>query len=148
MLEMILAAMVPFILILLVIHWMTRWASRKVTRDIAAKIWAAEVLVDQRQLPEEWLVPHRAKLSSLPASGAGDRQVAQVAAAARKDCLRRIDGLIGFFERGTLFDGPRTRDSVVAALQSERRRLENEDWHEILIANSAEMERISRNDDE
>ena len=147
MLGMILLALIPFILILLVIHWMTGWATRKVTREIAAKIRAAEVLVDQHQLPEEWLVSYRAKLSRLPARGAGDRPIAQVANAARKDCLRRIDGLIRFFERGTLFDGPRTRDSVVAALQSERRRLENEDWHEILIANSAEMERIRRDDD-
>jgi hypothetical protein len=147
MLEMILVAMIPFILILLVIHWMTGWASRKLTRDIGAMIRAAEELVEQRQLPEEWLAPHRVKLSSLPASGAADQQVAQVAAAAKKDCLRRIDGLIRFFERGSLSGDPATRDSVVAALQSERRRLENEDWHEILIANSAEMERISRNDD-
>jgi hypothetical protein len=147
MLEMILLALIPFTLILLVIHWMSKRATRTVNQDIERKIRAAETLVNQHQLPEEWLAPHRAKLSGVAARGAGDRRVARVVDAARKDCLQRIDELIQFFKRGLLVDSPKTRDSLVAALQSERRRLEKQEWQEILIANSAEMERIARNDD-
>jgi hypothetical protein len=147
MLEIILLIVIPFAFILLMIYWLTGWATRTVTRDIHAKIRAAEMLVEHHQLPEEWLAPYRAKLSSIQMPGAGDQEVAQVVEAARNDCLQRIDELIELFKEGSLTDTPETRDSVVAALQSERCRLEEEAWQEILMANSAEMERIRQNDD-
>lgn len=134
MLEIILLLVIPFTLILLVIYWMIGWVICTATRDIQAKIRAAEALVEHHQLPEEWLAPYRAKLSSVRAQGAGDRQAEQIVNAARRDCLQRIDELIRFFQRGSLSDSPKTRDLVVAALQSERRRLEQETWQEILTA--------------
>jgi hypothetical protein len=137
MLELFLWLLPPFIFVLLVIKWTSGWAARVVGRNIEAKMRAAERLVNLHTTPDDWLASHRAKLAGLQARGAGEQQVARAVESARRDCLRRIDALIGYFGQGAFVDSPQTRDSLVSALRAERERMEKEDWQALLVSNNS-----------
>lgn len=143
MFELILWLLPPFILVLLVIKWLTGWATRTVTQDIETKIRAAETLVNAHRLPDEWLVPYRIRLRKLQTNGAAENQITQVLESARKDCLQRISSLVHFFKQGAFADSPATRDVLVSALQAEYRRLESQDWQAILNAEGTQTNRES-----
>lgn len=143
MFELILWLLPPFILVLLVIKWLTGWAARTAARDIETKIRAAEMLVNAHRLPDEWLTPYRIKLRKLQTNGAAENQITRVLESARKDCLQRISRLVDFFKQGAFADSPATRDTLVSALQAEYRRLENQDWQAILDTEGTQMNRES-----
>ncbi|MBX3000210.1 MAG: hypothetical protein KF893_16930 [Caldilineaceae bacterium] len=134
MLEVILLVLIPFLLALLMIKWFTDWGSRTVTRDFEAKIRAAESLINEHRVPDEWLDPYRERLAALQTRNASLQQQERLIASARKECLQRINQLIKVFERGAFVGSQRTSNELVAALQAQRRRLENEDWHFLLLS--------------
>lgn len=134
MFELLLWLLIPFTITLVTLRWLTRWAAHVVSRNIEAKMRAAEHLVNFHATPEEWLTKHRARFAAVQARGADEQQVTKVVDAARRDCLRRIDALIHYFGQGAFVDSPETRDTLVDALQSERKRMEEEDWRALLHA--------------
>jgi hypothetical protein len=127
----------PFVLGLLLIKWLTGWAARVAGNRIEAKFRAAESLANWHTTPAAWLAPHRARLAELQAQGAAEPQVTQLLESARSDCLRRLDELVRYFADGTFVDSVQTRDALVQALQSERKRMEKEDWRALLLPQSA-----------
>ncbi len=134
MFELMLWLLPPFIIVLLVIKLTMGWAARVVSRNVEMKMRAAEKLVNFHTTPDEWLAVHHAKLDQLHARGAGEQQLAQAIKAARRDCLQRVDELISYFGQGAFLDSPQTRDTLVHALQSERCRLENQDWQALFVS--------------
>ena len=137
MLEIILLMLIPFVLALLMIKWFTDWGARTVTRDFEAKIRAAESLINEQRVPDEWLDPYRDRLTALQRRNASQQQQEQLIASARKTCLQRITQLIEVFKRGAFVGNQRTSDELVTALQAQRKRLENEDWHTLLLSRDA-----------
>jgi hypothetical protein len=133
MFEIILLVLIPFVLALFMIKWFTDWGARTVTRDFEAKIRAAESLINEHRVPDEWLDPYRDRLTALQTRNASLQQQERLIASARKACLERTTQLIKVFERGAFVGSQRTSHELVSALQVQRKRLENEDWHTLLL---------------
>ena len=105
-----------------------RWAGRQVAHQVERRFTHADMLVNDEQIPVEWLEPYRAEIERLRHRGAAEPEVQQVARKAQATSLRNIDTLIQFFENSPFVDNPGTRDLLLEKLQLQRQRWSQAEW--------------------
>jgi hypothetical protein len=109
-----------------------RWTSAQMTHDLVARLKAGESIVNHRQIPEAWLLPHRKRIADLRQAGKDQAEIERAGAAALKDCLNRFDRLIAFFEKTNVANNPDTRRILMARLREERTRWASASWQALL----------------
>lgn len=108
-----------------------RWTGERFRRDVVTRVRAAETIIEQRHLPDDWLAPYRAKIEALRSAGKSEEDVARVGHNAQAQCLRKIDELMRFFRQVNVTDTPDTRRTILAALQTRRDQWSATPWQEL-----------------
>ena len=98
-----------------------RMGTKKLMAQLEARMRACEQIANQKVIPEDWLRPYRQRARD-PAE----------AAAAKKQCMRRLNELIRFYEHTNLVDSAETRRVLLASLREQRARWETFDSAAIL----------------
>jgi hypothetical protein len=97
-----------------------RWAALKVSRQMESRHRAAEAIINQGRVPEAWIGPFRDRIDAIRSNGGTNDDVERIGRRAQKLCLREIDSLIGFFEKGGFVDGSQTRRTLLESLRERR----------------------------
>lgn len=100
----------------------SRWMSSYVQRNIEGRLRALDRIVNEEQVPEEWLSSFRKRVSRLKQAGATPRQLAVLSGLARKRCLANIAELIRYVESTGLADTPETKQLMLSSLREQEER--------------------------
>lgn len=120
MLEVFLALLLLIAATIFLTQLIFRVGTKKLIEQLEARMRACELIANQKTIPDDWLRPYRQR--------AGDP------AAAKKQCMRRLNDLIRFYEHTNLVDSAETRRVLLASLREQRLRWETLDWAAILTA--------------
>jgi hypothetical protein len=132
MVETILWLIGAITLTILLIRLFGRGAMQWSGQAVGARFRAAEHILEKETAPEQWVRSYRRKVKAIRDRDRDERQVERVAQRARRRCMRKLDGLIRFFEHTPFVDTPGARRLVVRRLQNQRRRLASEEWQAFL----------------
>ena len=105
-----------------------RWATRQVAHQVERRFNHADMLVNGKQIPAEWLQPYHAEAERLRHRGAAQADFQRVAHKAQVASLRNIDTLISFFENSPFVDNPGSRALLLDELQTQRQRWAQSEW--------------------
>jgi len=94
-----------------------RLGAKKLMEQLEARMRACELIANQEMIPDDWLRPYRRRPGD-PAA----------AARAKRQCLRKLNDLIRFYEHTNLVDSAETRRVLLASLRQQRTRWETLDW--------------------
>jgi hypothetical protein len=133
MIEMLVVLVVIVGLVTFSVALAIRWAVRQITHQVERRVNHADMLVNDGQIPEEWLAPYRAEAKRLRIRGAAQADVRQVARKAKTASLRNIDTLISFFESSPFVDNPGTRALLLDELQAQRQRWSLAEWESLVM---------------
>ncbi len=132
MLLTLLFVTIAFALFTLGTIYMMRWASGYISRDVETHLRAAERVVNEGRIPDEWLVAYRRQASAMRAAGKSDLEMEKVAQRARSHIQKQIDNLMYFFSKTNVTDSDVTRRTILATLKQERERVAGQSWQALL----------------
>jgi hypothetical protein len=118
MLEVFLALALLIAATIFLTQLIFRVGTKKLITQLESRMRACEQIANQKAIPDDWLRPLQGR--------AGDP------ATAKKQCLRRLDDLIRFYEHTNLVDSAETRRVLLASLREQRARWETLDWAALL----------------
>ncbi|HLV36232.1 MAG TPA: hypothetical protein VKY59_13990 [Spirillospora sp.] len=128
MVEMLAVLVVIVGLVTFSITLAIRWAVRQMAHQVERRFRHADALVNDGQIPAEWLEPFRAEVERLRTAGAAESDIRRVADRAQIVCLRNIDTLIGFFENSPFVDNAGTRALLLDELRQQRQHWTAAEW--------------------
>ena len=111
-----------------------RWGVRQVAHQVERRFSHADTLVNDGQIPSEWLAPYRTKAERLRRRGATQTELERVARQAQAASLRNIDTLIRFFENSPFVDHAGTRAFLLDELQAQRQRWSQAEWESLVVS--------------
>jgi len=120
MLEVFLALLLLIAATIFLTQLIFRLGTKKLINQLEARMRACEQIANQKTIPDDWLHPYR--------------QRADDPATAKKQCIRRLNELIRFYEHTNLVDSAETRRVLLASLREQRARWETLDWAAMLAA--------------
>ena len=133
MLQVLLALIALIAVVLLIIKLATRWSASMVSRIIDSRHRAAEVIINDELVPEVWLQPFRHKIDKIRRSGGKDKVIEKIGRRGQKQCLRRMNSLIKFFQKGGGFvSDPEIRNTLLKSLQLQRDKWAGEKWQAMM----------------
>lgn len=109
-----------------------RWAGDRLQSSLVARLQAGESIVNDRQAPAAWLAPYRARIATMRAAGKSEADVERVGKAAQRECLRRADDLIQFFDKRRVTASPEVQAILLSTLRSERARWSAATWQQLV----------------
>ncbi len=112
-----------------------RWASGRLHGMLVARMQAGESIVNNAEIPASWIAPHRKRIERMRAAGRSDNDIQREALAAQKDCIRRLDDLITFFDQRRVTASPEAQHTLMSALRRERARWVNATWQDFISGN-------------
>jgi hypothetical protein len=118
MLEVFLALLLLIAATIFLTQLIFRLGTRKLIAQLEARMRACEQIANQKAIPDDWLRPFQAHN--------GDP------AKAKKQCMRKLNELIRFYEHTNLVDSAETRRVLLALLREQRTRWETLDWADLL----------------
>lgn len=127
MLEVFLALLLLIAVTIFLTQLIFRLGTRKLMAQLESRMRACEQIANQELIPDEWLRPYRQR--------SGDPSAA---ARAKKQCTRKLNELIRFYEHTNLVDSAETRRVLLAALREQRARWETLDWAALLTTERGE----------
>ena len=89
-------------------------------------------IVDEGQVPPNWVAEYAPKLETLRASAASSTQINNLGEKAKKHCLAQIGDLIRFFERDALMKGLESREHILDVLYLSREEWTQANWEDLL----------------
>ena len=105
----------------------------KIVGNIAKKNHgAAEIMVEEQRVPEEWISDLREKIltvGQLPMEQGMKRRLGKKM---RRRVLKRIKGLKGYFSNAPVFESPQAKEIVFTAIREQEDRWEHEDIDSLL----------------
>lgn len=123
----IVAAMAPTILaIWLMVRLAEVWLGRRLDQNLRA----AQTIATLGIAPDGWVRGYRRRIARIKERDAN--QARKLAEKARRNCLRRLEGLIRFYENVPMADGPEVRTQIVRALQHAQGRWSGEEWFALM----------------
>lgn len=132
MLELLVLPALAVAVAFLVLRLITRWAAFSITRQVESKLRAADHIVNEGHVPEQWIRLHRERLDPIRHEGEGADVMERLGHRAQEHCLRQLDGLIRFFRRESFFDSPETRDTMLHLLRETRDQWAAEGWQALV----------------
>jgi hypothetical protein len=111
-------------LVRLLLRWTMIWSGR----SVESRFRAAEQIVNDEQVPEEWLCPFRRRINAIRRRAGSEERVATVAGRARARCLHKLDALIGYFQSSPFVSDKGARRTLLRSLQVQRNRWLSADW--------------------
>lgn len=123
MLEVFLALLLLIAATIFLTQLIFRLGAKKLMEQLEARMRACELIANQAMIPDDWLRPYRGR--------PGDPTEA---ARAKRQCLRKLNDLIRFYEHTNLVDSAETRRVLLASLRQQHARWETLDWSTILAA--------------
>ena len=115
-------------LAMVVVGLLGRWALNSVQGNIARNLRAAETIVNDQRIPEDWLAPYRRRVAKARRHASSDAGLSKVGLEIQQECLRRLDKLAEVFKEGSFVDGDDARDLLMAQLRAARRRWAGAPW--------------------
>jgi hypothetical protein len=130
---LMLAFLVVVAIFTLVAYVVGTWISDYVQRHIQGRLDAIDQLVNDEQVPTDWLRPYRRRADRLRKAGANERRIRRLEQAARKQCLIRIGELQRYVVGSGVADSGDTRHVIVTSLQDQAQRWQDDTtWHELV----------------
>lgn len=132
MLPMLLVSIVAVAVVMVLLVLSTRWAMQYVLDYIAIRQRAAQCIVEEGRVPEEWARPYRRRLDSLQRKGGSPAEAERIGQRAQARFLRQLDDLTRYFERARCFDTEETRRLVLRSLEERRDQWAAAAWQDLL----------------
>jgi hypothetical protein len=120
---LVLGLMLVFLLMLIILA-MGYGTKVAVDKLIGEKHYAIDVVLETGQPPPGWLQPYRARARSLQQGPGWEDRLRELQNRAKRSCLRRLDGLIGYLKRTSLVEDDETRQAVLSQLAAMRQEWE------------------------
>ena len=117
---------------LFVVRLAAQWAMYWSARLIESRFQAAENIANEERVPPGWLRSFQRRRDRILRARGSEVQVQGAVERARRRCLRRLDGLIRFFEHSAFVDTPSTRHQLLRTLRAQRERWQGEEWPALL----------------
>ena len=129
MLQILLILIALIAVVLLVIKLATRWSASMVSRIIDSRHRAAEVIINDERVPDIWLQPFRNRIDKARRSGGRSDVIEKISRSGQRYCLRRINSLINFFQKGGGFvSDPVIRETLLKSLGKQKDRWTSQEW--------------------
>ncbi|MBN2006676.1 MAG: hypothetical protein JXA21_25205 [Anaerolineae bacterium] len=125
---LILVYIALFVLFIIPIIFLTRWANRYVTRDLENRLSAIQVIVNEESIPGPWRAPFIKQAADIRLKNGTPAQLAQIEEKAKKMCLRQMDEMIKYCENFNIADGDATQRSLLDELRRHRARWATMSW--------------------
>jgi len=109
-----------------------RWAMGRIQGTLVERLRAGESIVNNGQVPPNWLAPHRKRIDAMRAGGKGEAELERAGLAAQRDCMHRIDDLLLFFDKRRVTADSVTQNRLMAALRAERARWAAASWRDFM----------------
>ena len=105
----------------------------KIVGNIAKKNHgAAETMVEEQRVPEEWIADLREKILEAGQLPTGHGLKNRLAKKMRRRVLKRIKGIKGYFTNAPVFESPEAKEIVFSAIGQQENRWETEDIDTLL----------------
>ena len=105
----------------------------KIVGNIAKKNHgAAETMVEEQRVPEEWIAELREKILTAGQLPMEHRLKKRLAKKMRRRVLKRIKGIKGYFSNAPVFESPEAKEIVFAAIEEQENRWESEEIDTLL----------------
>jgi hypothetical protein len=111
-----------------------RWAVGQVSAQVERRFRHTDCLVNQAQIPAEWLAPYQREIQRIAHPDESPREFQRVVQRARATCLRNIDTLIRFYENSPFVDNPGTRALLLDQLREQRDYWTQTEWDSLLVS--------------
>jgi Mg-chelatase subunit ChlI len=130
---MILLFLALILFFTLMAYLVGKGVSRYVRNVITARLEAINQIVNEEQVPEDWLRRYRRRAERLRASGADERQLVPLKRLARKRALANIEELIRYVKETGVTKDAETKRLVVSELEEAAERWRDEEtWNELI----------------
>lgn len=96
----------------------------------------AELIVNYRKVPRQWVVRFERRIAEEWNSAAFNARRVELEENAKQHVLKKIDRLIDFFNRSSLFADKESKSLLIERLRSARDEWQKKDWEELLVLSS------------
>lgn len=112
---------------------MARWLLRYARRAYQARLREIDRIVNQEQVPQDWLRPYLSQIVRLQDGKGTDVQIPQLTEIARKRCLANIRELIRYVERANVTRSEAANAHLLDSLREQEARWQSEAWEAQLM---------------
>lgn len=133
MLGLILMFLALILFFTLMAYLVGKVVSRYVRNVITARLEAIDQIVNEEQVPENWLRRYRRRVARLRESSADERQIVPLKRLARKRALANVEELIRYVKETGVTKDPETKRMVVAELEQQAERWRDDETWDALI---------------
>jgi hypothetical protein len=111
---------------------LARYATRSIAGVVELRMRAAECIVNDERIPPDWLAAYKARRDGFIAKGAGPEELEKLGLKAQKDCLKKINDLLRYYEDDRTVDSTESRMVLLNALQKQKKIWEDAGWEYFL----------------
>lgn len=116
-----------------VVLW-ARWMVQRAANQIEERHRAAELIVNEGEVPLPWIENYRKRAAKLRRSDATDTDIQAAADLAESYVGRELDRLVRYIETTRLVADEFTRESLIEGINERRRQWESDGWREFVDA--------------
>jgi hypothetical protein len=124
-------ALVLGVVVFLLTYTLNRIAGQ-VTRHFNARFRAADEIINQDRVPEDWIKEHHRKIQQAESKGRGEAEIERLGRRAKNDVIKRIKRLRKFLDSGNYYDSLKTKEMVLETLYEQEQRWSEDHWQDLL----------------
>ena len=131
----------PYVLLIAIVGvgcvlW-AKWMVQRAANQIEARHRAAELIVNEGEVPTPWIEKYRQRVTELRRDGGSEAEIEAVADRARSSIGRELDRLVKYMETTRLVADEDTREVLVAGIHDRRDEWEETGWRQFVDSSYA-----------
>jgi len=117
----------------LLIYFTNKFTRQAITR-FEVRFKDADQIINQNQVPEDWIGGYRRKIDQFQTSGESSEKIDRIGKGAKRSVLNKIDSLYKLMEIGKFYDSTETKLMVLNTLEQRKMDWQERNWQDLFVA--------------